>query len=152
MPEGTALCCYTHDHIIYASLPGETTSFFNHFISPMLKQKAENELPGGKSCLKKTPAHRNFRQNMYTEKFLCIVWSVQSAQPVKCSICFLGLFCRLWQNVWYWTTHQLEASHQQRKNNRKYTEDFPFYGLWVAVFTSFGHNLSGGARFSQISL
>ena len=61
---------------------------------------------------------------------------------MKCSARFLGLFCRPWQNVRRRTTCQLEVSHQQRKSDRKYTEDFPFCGLWDAVFTAFGCNSS----------
>ena len=38
---------------------------------------------------------------------------------------FLGLFCHPWRNVRHWTTCQLEMSHQQRKSDRKYAEDFP---------------------------
>ena len=76
------------------------------------------------------------------EKFLCIVRSVQSTQHVKCSACFLGLFCCPWWNVRHSAVHQLEVLHQQRKSNRKYTEYFPFYGLWDAIFTAFGCNSS----------
>ena len=35
--------------------------------------------------------------------FLCIVQSVQSTQHVKCSACFLRLFCCPWWNVRLWT-------------------------------------------------
>ena len=38
---------------------------------------------------------------------------------------FLGTFCRPWWNVQRWTTRQLEVSHQQRKSDRKYAEEFP---------------------------
>ena len=34
---------------------------------------------------------------------------------------------------------------KQRKSSRKHTEEFPFYGLWYAVFTAFGCNLRGDA-------
>ena len=106
----------------------------------MLKRKAESELPGDKSSPKK---HTKLsRQNISPEKFLCIVRSVQSTQHVKCSTCFLGLFCRPWRDI-HRMTHQLEASHQLRKRDRKDAENFPFNGLWDAVFTAFGCNLSG---------
>ena len=88
-----------------------------------------------------------------TEKFLCIVWSMQSAQHVKCSTYFLGLFCCPWRNVWRWAmhyAHQLEVSHQQRKSNRKYAEYFPFYGLWDAIFRAFGCNSSRDTFCSQM--
>ena len=99
----------------FASLPGETTSSFNHFKSPCsqvinLVKKLHTKLSG---------------KNISIEKFLCIV----SAQHVKCCACFLGQFCHPGQNVRHRAPRQLEASHQQRKSNRKYTEDFPFYGL-----------------------
>ena len=85
------------------------------------------------------------RKNISTEKFLCIVWSMQSTQRVKCSACFLGLFCHPWWNVWRQMMRQLEAAHQQRTSSRKYTENFPFYGLWDTIFIAFGLNLSGDA-------
>ena len=102
-----------------ASLPGETTSIFNRFKSPCsqvinLVKKLHTKLSG---------------KNISTEKFLCIVWSTQNAQHVKCSACFLGQFGHPGQNVRHRAPRQLEASHQQRKSSRKYTEDFPFYGL-----------------------
>ena len=77
------------------------------------------------------------------KKVHCMI--MQSTQHAKCSACILGLFCRLWQNVQHWTTHQLKASHQQRKSNGKDAEDFPFYGLWDAVFIALWHNLSRDA-------
>ena len=69
----------------YASLPGETTSVFNHFKSPCWskKLKASSQVMN----LAKNP-HQNFWEEHYTERFLCIVRSTQSAQHVKCSTCF----------------------------------------------------------------
>ena len=106
----------------------------------MPKWKAENELPGDKSSQKTLT--KLSRKNISPEKFLCIVQSTQSTQHVKCSTCFLGLFCHPWRNI-HQMTHQLEASHQLRKRDRKDAENFPFNGLWDAIFTAFGCNLSG---------
>ena len=58
---------------------------------------------------------------------------------------FLGPSCRPWRNVRHRTMHQLEVSHQQRKSDRNYAEDFPFYGLWDAVLTAFWRNSCGDA-------
>ena len=84
-------------------------------------------------------------KNIHTEKFPCIVQSMQSIRHVKSSVCFLGLFCRPLQNVWCQMTYQLKVLHQQSKSNGKYAEDFPFYGLWDTVFAAFGCNLSRDA-------
>ena len=90
---------------------------------------------------------------------------------------FLGLSCRLWWNVRHRTTYQLKASHQQKKSDRKYAEDFPwiFMGcetsssqhldiIWVeTLFTSFfvaqnsalsasDHDICSGARFCKSKL
>ena len=52
----------------------------------MPKREAENELRGDESRRKN--AHQNFRQEYYTEQFLCVVRSTQSAKHVKCSAYF----------------------------------------------------------------
>ena len=133
-------CSIRFNSCSYASLPGETTPVFNHFKSPCWseKQKVSSRVI---NLVKKTHTKLS-RQNISPEKFLCIVRSTQSTQHVKCSTCFLGLFCHPWRNI-HQMTHRLEASHQLRKRDRKDAENFPFNGLWDAVFTAFGCNLSG---------
>ena len=106
----------------------------------MPKQEAESKLPGDKSNQKN--AHQNFQEEYYTEQFLCIVRSTQSTKLVKCSACFSSLW-----NVRRRTTCRREVSHQQRKSNRKYAEDFPliFRVIWAeTLFTNFFvvHNIS----------
>ena len=110
----------------YVSLPGETTSVFRHFKSPCWSEK-----------LKASSRVMNLVQKKCTPKFLGRALyrnvSVHCTINVECQACevqhlllqFLGLFCRPWQNVRRRTTCQLETSHQQRKSNRKYSEDFP---------------------------
>ena len=112
----------------FASLPGETTSIFNHFKLPCWSKKLKVS-SWVINLIQKMHTELS-RKNISTEKFLCIVQSTHSTQHVKYSACFLGHFCRPWQNVRRQTTGQLEASHQQRKSNRKYAEKFLFYGLW----------------------
>ena len=73
---------------------------------------------------------------LYDQSRLPSIWSAASA--------FWDWYYP-WRNVWRWTMYQLEMSHQQRKSVRKYSEDFPFYGLWDAVFTAFRCNLSRDA-------
>ena len=80
----------------------------------MPKRKDESELPGDKSCQKN--AHQTLREEyMYRKVSVHCMISTSTQSMVE------------------WTTSndggQLEASHQQRKKDRKYTEDFPFYGL-----------------------
>ena len=53
----------------------------------MPKWEAESELPGDESRQKTT--HQNFREEYYTEKFLCVVRSTQ-IKHVKCSACFFS--------------------------------------------------------------
>ena len=110
----------------YASLPGEMTHVFNHLKLPCRseKQKTSSRVI---NLVKKTHTKLS-RKNISPEKFLCIVQSTQSTQHVKCSTCFLGLFCRPWRNI-HRMTHQLEASHLLRKRDRKDAENFPFNGL-----------------------
>ena len=110
-------------------------------------------------------AHQNFREEYCTEQFLCVVRSTQSAKHVKCSACFFSS----WRNVRRRTTRQLEASHQQRKSDRKYAEDFPliFMGCDVIrgekLFTNFfvvhnialsaaDHDICSGAHFCKSEL
>ena len=131
-------CSVQFNSLSYVS--GKTTSVFNHFKSQCQSKKLKAS-SWVINLVKKQHTELS-GMNISTERFLCIVWSVQSAQHVKCSTCFLGLFCCPWQNVWRWTMCQLEASHEQRKSYRQHTEDFPFYGLWDAVFIAFGCNLS----------
>ena len=83
--------------------------------------------------LSKNPTELSSK-NISTEE--CIVRSMQTAHHVKCSACFLRLFCLPWQNVRRQTTHQLEASHQQRKSNRKYAEDFPLICMGCEMLSS----------------
>ena len=96
--------------------------------------------------LAKKNAHQNFQEEYDTEQFLCVVRSMQSAKHVKCS----ASFSSSWRNVQRQTMRQLEVSHQKRKSDRKYTEDFPliFMGCDViqveTLFTNFFvvHNIS----------
>lgn len=116
---------------------------FQSFQVTMPMQKASSELPGDK--FHQNTVHQTFWERYIYIYILCIVWPVQSTQHVKCSACFLGLFCHPWWNVWRQMMRQLEAAHQQRTSSRKYTEGFPFYGLWDTIFIAFGLNLSGDA-------
>ena len=96
--------------------------------------------------LAKKSAHQNLQEEYDTEQFLCVVRSTQSAKHVKCSASFFSS----WRNVQRRTMRQLEASHQKRKSDRKYAEDFPliFMGCDViqaeTLFTNFFvvHNIS----------
>ena len=126
----------------FVSLPGETTHFQSFQIAmPKWKLKVSSWVIN----LVKTLHTKLSGKNVFAVMFPCTVWSTQSTKHVKCSACFLGLFCLPWRNVWRWMTCQLEASHQQRESDWKYTKDFVFYGLWDAVFTAFGCNLSRDA-------
>ena len=132
----------------YASLPGETTSVFNRFKSPCRSEKQKASSRVIDLVHKKT--HQNFWQKyIYICRNIYVHCTINAERPA-CEVQhlllqFLGLFCRPWRNVWRRTTYQLEVSHQQRKSDadRKYAEDFPFYGFWGAVFTAFWHNSSG---------
>ena len=135
----------------YASLPGKTTSVFSHFKSPCRseKPKASSRVMNlAKKCTPKFPGR---------------VW--QSAKHVKCSICFFSS----WRNVRHRKTRQFEASHQQRKSDRKYAEDFPwiFMGCDIIraepLFTNFfvvhnialsaaDHDICSGAHFRKSKL
>ena len=114
----------------------------------MPKWEAESELPGDESRQKTT--HQNFREEYYTEKFLCVVRSTQSAKHVKCSACFFSSWDFSVAHGGMYDVEQLEASHQQRKSDRKYAEDFPliFIGCEVIraemLFTNFFvvHNIT----------
>jgi len=76
-------CSIQFSSCFYASLPGETTSVFNHLKSPFWSDKLKASSP----VINSAP---NFPGRIYV-KFLCIVWPTQSAQHVQCSACFLGL-------------------------------------------------------------
>ena len=72
----------------YASLHGKTTSIFNHFKSPCWSEKLKASSWVINLVQKK--AHQNFKEEYYTETFLCVVRSVRSARHVKCSTCFFS--------------------------------------------------------------
>ena len=135
---------------------------FQSFQIAMPKREAESELLGDESCQKNAP---KFLGRVCTEQFLCVVQSTQSAKHVKCSACFFSS----WWNVQCRTTHQLEASHQQRKSDRKYAEDFPLICMGCDViraemlFTNFfvvhnialsaaDHDICSGAHFCKSEL
>ena len=100
----------------------------------MPKQEAESELPGDKSCPKKTHT-KLFSKSIYIyisiQKSFCALYNqcrapgMSSAAP---AYSVLGTFLSPWRNIWRRTTCQLEASHQQRKSNRKYTKISHFMG------------------------
>ena len=54
-----------------------------------------------------------------------IIAERQAYEVQRLLLQFLELFCRPWRKVRRRTTRQLETSHQQRKSDRKYAEDFP---------------------------
>ena len=133
----------------------------------MPKREAENQLPGDKSHQKST--HQNFQEEYYTEQFLCVVRSTQSAKHVKCSACFFSSWDFSVTHGGMYDVEQLEASHQQRKSDRKYAEDFPliFMGCDViraeTLFTNFfvvhnialsaaNHDICSGAHFRKSEL
>ena len=77
----------------------------------MPKQEDESELPV-MTLIKKT-AHQNFWEEYYTEKFLCIVRSTQSAKHVKCSACFY--------NSWdFSVAHGGMYDVEQRANSKRH--------------------------------
>ena len=96
----------------YASLPGETTSVFNHFKSPCWSEKLKASfrvmnLVNNKNAL------QNFREEYYTEKFLCVVRSTRSAKHVKRSACFFSS----WD---FSVTHGGMYDIEQRVNSKRH--------------------------------
>ena len=89
----------------------------------MLKWEAESELPGDESRQKNKL--QNFQEEYYTEQFLCVVRSTQSAKHVKCSACFFSSWDFSVTHGGMYDIEQLKASHQQKKSDKKYAEDFP---------------------------
>ena len=81
------LCVWFSSHS-YASLPGETTSVFNHCKLPCRSEKLKASFRVMNLVKKKK--HQNFQEECYTEMFLCIVRSTQSTMHVKCSACFFS--------------------------------------------------------------
>ena len=96
----------------------------------------------------------------------CMINADQACEVQRLLLQFLGLFCRPWRN---YDVEQLEASHQQRKSDRKYAEDFPliFIGCDVIrvemLFTYFFlvrnialstayHDICSGAHFRNSEL
>ena len=141
----------------------------------MLKREAESELPGDEACQKKcTPKFPG--RVLYRKVFVhCMINAECQACEVQCLLLlFLGLFCHPWRNVRRRTTRQLETSHQQRKSDRKYAEDFPliFMGCETqyldvirtkTLFTNFfvvhnialsaaDHDICSGTRFHKSEL
>ena len=76
--------------VAFGSIPALMRHFlarqvpFSIILNRHAEARAESKLPGDESCPKKT-AHLNFQEEHYTETFLCIVQSTQSAKHVKCS-------------------------------------------------------------------
>ena len=92
----------------------------------MPKRETESELLGDESRQKKcTPKFPG--RVLYRKVSVCCTINAerQACEVQRVLLQFLGLFCHPWQNVQRRTTHQLEASHQQRKSDKKYAEDFP---------------------------
>ena len=91
------------------------TSWQDNFRFQSFQMAVPKQAPGWWVLSKKT-AHQSFLEDCYTEKFMCIVHSTQSAKrEEQCLLLqFLGLFCHPWRNVRCQTTRQLETSHQQR--------------------------------------
>ena len=153
----------------YASLPGETTSIFNHFKSPWRseKLKASSQVM---NLAKKTHTKISGKSIIQNSFSVCTINAERQACEVqRLLLQFLGLFCRPWRNVRRRTTRQLEAPHQQRKGDRKYAEDFPliFMGcdvIWAEMlFTNFfvvhnitlsaaDHDICSGAHFRKSKL
>ena len=83
--------------------------------------------PGGwissKKCTPKFPGRVLYRN---VSVHCTISVEHQACEVQHLFLQFLGLFCRPWQNVWRQKARQLEVSHQQRKSDRKYAEDFPW--------------------------
>ena len=95
VPQPIGVCILTSWPIVaFGSIP----AFMRHFLARRLpfsiisnampKWEAESELPGDESGQKN--AHQNFREEYYTEQFLCVVRSTQSAKHVTCSACFFS--------------------------------------------------------------
>ena len=74
----------------------------------------------------------------------CTINADQACEVQRLLLQFLGLFCCPWRNVQCRTTRHLEASHQQRKSDRKYAEDFPLIYMGCDVIQA--------EMLSQISL
>ena len=82
----------------------------------MPKQGAESELPGDESHPKKRTPKFPGRVRYRTISVHCTI-------STECQACEVQRL--LLQFLAECTTRQLEASHQQRKSERKYAEDFP---------------------------
>ena len=170
-PQPVGVCVLTTWPIVaFSSIP----ALMRHFLARQLPFSIISNCHAEARSWKRAPrwwispkknAHQNFREEYDTEQFLCIVQSTQSAKHVKCSACFFSS----WRNVRRRTTRRLEVSHQQRKSDMKYAEDFPliFTGcdvIWAEMlFTNFfvvhnislsaaSHDLCSGAHFHKSKL
>ena len=133
----------------YTSVPGEMASIFNHFKSPYWSKKLK--VSSLVVNLIKKMHTRISGKNICTETFPCIVQLVQNTEHMKCSVCFLGLFCQRhpWWTAQCRTTGQIQASHWQSKSVGKKLKIFHFMGcrtpsshhldiIWVeTLFTNY---------------
>ena len=135
---------------LYVSLPGKTTSvsvISNIHAEARSWKRAPWWWISQKKRTPKFPGRVLYR----TVSVHCTINTERQACEVqRLLLHFLGLFCCPWWNVQHRTTCHLEASHQQRKNDRKYAEDFPliFMGCDIiraeTLFTNFFvvHNIA----------
>ena len=116
----------------------------------MLKQEAESKFPGDESCQKTKQnknAHQHFREEHYTEKFLCVVWSTQSAKHVKCSACFFSSWdFSVAHSGMYNVEQRVNSKHQINKGKAIGSMlKISHYFLWVVRHTAFWRNSSEDA-------
>ena len=162
--------------VVFGSIP----AFMRHFLARRLPFSIISNRHAETRSWKWAPGWWSLPKNRtpkFLERVLYRTVSVHcpiSAERQACEVQhpllqFLGLFCRPWRNVRRRTKRQLEASHQQRKSDRKYPEDFPliFMGcdvIWAEMlFTNFfvvhnitlsaaDHDICSGAHFRKSEL
>ena len=158
VPQLIGICVLTSWPIIaFGSIP----AFMRHFLARWLpfsfisnrhaEARSWKQAPGWWISPKKRTPKFPGRVLYRTISVRCTINAERQACEVQLLLLqFLRLFCRPWRNVRRRTTRQLEASHQQRKSDRKYAEDIPiiFMGCDViraeTLFTNFFvvHNIT----------
>ena len=121
---------------------GSVSAFMRHFLARRLpfsiisnrhaKARSWKRAPGWWISPKKRTPKFPGRVLYRTVSVRCTISAERQACEVqRLLLQFLGLFCHPWWNVRHRTARQLEASHQQRKGDRKYAEDFPLIVMVV---------------------
>ena len=159
--------------IAFSSIP----TFMRHFLARWLpfsiisnrhaEVRSWKRVPGGWILTKKRTLKFPGRVLYRTVSVRCKIIAERQAYEVqRLLLQFLELFCRPWRKVRRRTTRQLETSHQQRKSDRKYAEDFPLIYMGCDVirvetlFTNFfvmhhitlsaaNHDICSGAHFRK---